>query len=211
MELIDSFIQLISTHQDYCFVIILLILIASGAGFPLSKDAFLIATGVIAALMQSANHYAIEQMLIICIVGVIIGDCIMFYLGRMLSYKIQHIWPFSKMLTPKRFAKLRKYYKHYGIWFILIARFTPIIRIPLYLFCGMSRKIKISLFMLINGIATTFYTSIWVMLGFICASQRELILSYITQIQILFALIVASLIIGLILKKRKFSKHHKST
>ena len=199
LELVDSFIQFITAYQDYTYGVILIILLASGAGLPLSKDAFLIASGIIAGIIQRENHHALTVMLIICITGVILGDCIMFYLGRTLGFRIQRYWPFSRIITPKRFAKLRKYYKHYGIWFIVIARFVPVIRMPLYVFCGMTRKIKFRIFVLINGSVSVVYTSIWVLLGYFFAFQKDQILQYVPGINIIFiscaALLIAVLII----------------
>ncbi len=198
MELIESFVRFITEYQDYSYGVILIILLASGAGLPLSKDALLIASGIIAGIIAPYNENALTLMLLSCIFGVTAGDCIMFYLGRMLSFRIQRYWPFSRIITPKRFAALRKYYRMYGLWFIVIARFIPVIRIPLYIFCGMTRKIKIGFFILINGAVSVIYTVIWVGLGYICTRNRELLLEYIPKINFGFIALALTLILGLL-------------
>ncbi len=165
METVNNLVELIRSYGDAGFIVVFLILCICGLGLPVSKDGLLLSAGVVAGIYSDNHAWALIQGLTLCFLGVIIGDSIMFAEGRVFGPKIQRIWPISRILTPKRFAKIQKYYRRYGLSMLLVGRFTPVIRGPIYIFCGMSRRISYLKFLLINSISSGVYTAILVLAG----------------------------------------------
>ena len=176
-------------YMNYLFVFFILILCGFGAPFP--KDLILVAAGLVSGLKATNVHI----MLVVCITGVVLGDAIMYILGRIFGYRIQKFKPMRKILPPRRFAQVQRQFTKHGIWVVFFARFTPGLRLPIYLSVGMSRRISLLHFLLIDGIASLISVPIWIYLAYYLASNLEELLKKVQLGQSIMHIIAVTIVL----------------
>lgn len=144
-------------------------------------------------------------MCVIGLLGVLIGDSTMFLGGRIFGYRIQRIRTFRKILSPRRFSQIQQKFKKYGLGLLFVARFLPGLRSPIYLVAGMSRRISFITFIIMDGLAAVISVPVWIYLGFFFADNRDLLMSYVHDVQsaIYLGLGILILIIIIIYLKKK--------
>lgn len=189
---------MINSWGNLCYFYVFLILLSCGFGAPLSKDALVISAGIIAGLKDASSLTSLMYMYITVVPGILGGDSITFFLGRIFGPKIQRIKMVRKILSPRHFATLQTMFRKYGIGLILMARFIPMIRGPIYLFCGMTRRVSVIVFEMVNGLATSIYAGIFMWIGFLCARNRHELAAFLYGYRLFIYLILAVLATGII-------------
>jgi membrane protein DedA with SNARE-associated domain len=77
-------------------------------------------------------------MLPACIAGVVIGDCVLYLIGRRWGRKlIETEWVKRRFLPAEKRAQIEKNFHDYGIQVLLGARLMPGIRSPIFIMAGM--------------------------------------------------------------------------
>lgn len=176
-------------YINYLFVFLILIL--CGFGAPIPKDLILVAAGLVSGLKATNVHI----MLAVCIIGVVLGDATMYILGRIFGYRIQKFKPMRKILSPRRFAQVQRQFTKHGIWVLFFARFMPGLRLPIYLSAGMSRRISLLHFLLIDGIASLISVPIWIYLAYYLASNLEELLKKVQLGQSIMHIIAGAIML----------------
>ena len=100
MEVFE-FLMPIFTQYGYWAVFVMLLI--CGFGVPVPEDVTLVTGGVIAGL----GHADVHTMFAVGMAGVLIGDGMMFILGRLFGPRIIKLPLFHSVLTPERFEKAR--------------------------------------------------------------------------------------------------------
>ena len=176
-------------YINYLFVFLILIL--CGFGAPIPKDLILVAAGLVSGLKATNVHI----MLVVCITGVVLGDATMYILGRIFGYRIQKFKPMRKILPPRRFAQVQRQFTKHGIWMVFFARFMPGLRLPIYLSAGMSRRISLLHFLLIDGIASLISVPIWIYLAYYLANNLEELLKKVQLGQSIMHIIAVTIVL----------------
>ncbi len=153
------------------------ILILCGFGLPVPEDITLVAAGLVSGFHATNPHI----MLAICFIGVLLGDGTVYMIGKTMGYKIQKFKPFRKVLPPKRFAQVQKQFAKHGIWVLFFARFMPGLRSPIFLTAGMSHRIPLLHFLLMDGFAALISVPIWIYLGYYCADNIPTLVKYVKE------------------------------
>ncbi|TXH63740.1 MAG: DedA family protein [Tolumonas sp.] len=166
---------LISIFSDYGYLAVFVMLLLCGFGLPIPEDITLVAGGIIAGLGYADVH----TMFAVCMAGVLIGDGIMFTLGHHFGQRILAFAPVRRLVTPQRFAQVQEKFVKYGNWVLFIARFLPGLRSPIFIVAGMSRRISIWRFILMDGLAASISVPVWVYLGDYGAYNRQWLLDMI--------------------------------
>lgn len=192
---------LVSFFVQYGYAAVFAILILCGFGLPVPEDITLVSGGIISGLGYTNPHI----MCIVGLLGVLIGDSTMFLGGRIFGYRIQRIRTFRKILSPRRFSQIQQKFKKYGLGLLFVARFLPGLRSPIYLVAGMSRRISFFTFILMDGLAAVISVPVWIYLGFFFADNRDLLMSYVHDVQsaIYLGLGVLILVVVVIYFKKK--------
>ena len=106
-------------------------------------------------------------MLPVCIFGVVLGDCIIFFAGRWFGpWILSRTWIQKRLLTPEKRAKIEANFEKRGVMILLGARLTPGIRTPVFLMAGVLRM-PVSRFLLadalyaIPGVNLLFWLAYW--------------------------------------------------
>lgn len=138
-------------------------ILATGLGFPMPEELPIITGGAL------ATHGEVRTwiMLPVCILGVIIGDSFLYFIGRFWGSKIVEM-PFirNRLLPPERFASIAANFQKHGVKILLFARLTPGIRAPIFLSAGIL-KLPVMYFLVadgiyaIPGVTLLFFLSYW--------------------------------------------------
>jgi membrane protein DedA with SNARE-associated domain len=143
------------------------------------EDVTLVTGGVIAGLGYANEH----TMFAVGMAGVMVGDGLMFTLGRIYGERIIALPGFRRVLTPQRFDKAREAFEKYGRWVMFVARFLPGLRTPVFFTAGMTRRVSFGTWFLMDGFAAIISVPIWVYLGYYGARNWDWMFSVLRQFQ----------------------------
>jgi len=201
MNLLVTLSDTLMIYGSLSYFLMFLILIACGFGLPLPEDVVLVTGGILVA----AGVCTFKGTLAVTLAGVLIGDGIIFHLGRHFGTRITGRWPFKLFLNEERLVKTRAIFANYGHKVIFIARFMPGLRMPTYLTSG-SFGVPPWKFWLFDSLAAILSVPLWIYVGKVFGENIEQLEKVMKQMQqgilILVALAV-SLLVWVILKKKR--------
>ncbi|EGV36405.1 DedA family protein [Neisseria weaveri] len=164
---------------QYGYAAVFLVLVACGFGVPIPEDITLVTGGVISGLGYANVHI----MVVVGMLGVLVGDGLMFAAGRIYGHKILKVRFIAKIMTPKRYAQVQEKFDKYGNRVLFVARFLPGLRTPIYITAGISRKISYWQFLMMDGFAALISVPVWVYLGDYGAQQTDWLMEKVHQFQ----------------------------
>lgn len=159
--------------------LIFVVLLAAGFGLPLPEDIPLVMGGVLVHRGQ-ANLWV---MILVGYLGIIIGDSIMFMLGRRFGTRVgSKPAPgfFGRIVTPEKRAQVEGLFKKHGEKIVMVARFLPGVRTVTYFTAG-SVGMRYSHFLIYDSIAALASAPIFVVLGYYFGSDIEALLARIAS------------------------------
>lgn len=162
---------LIAFFSSYGYWAVFLVLLACGFGIPIPEDITLVSGGVIAGLSDS--NINVHWMLVVSMLGVLVGDGTMYWLGRIYGEKILRFPLIRKIATPIRFAAVQERFEKQGWKLLFMARFLPGLRAVVYLVSGISHKVSFTKFVLVDFFAAIISVPVWVYLGYYGASNLD--------------------------------------
>jgi membrane protein DedA with SNARE-associated domain len=187
---------LIANCLDFSYLAILLMLIVCGLGVPIPEDLTLLAAGVICALSQSGSApLHLNWMIIICLIGIIIGDSIMFLLGYFLKDKMSDFFIFRSLFNHKYYKVLQRKMSKVGYGFLFTARFLPGVRALIFVISGSSHRINYFLFLLVDFLAALISVPLIVYAGYHFANDLSYIVAVIKRSELLFAAVLIFIIL----------------
>ncbi|MFM7109327.1 MAG: DedA family protein [Planctomycetaceae bacterium] len=115
---------------------IVLFLALTGIGLPIPEEVPIVAAGVASKAGALKWHYALPA----CLVGALLGDSLMYAIGRFFGARIlkAHPW-WSGFLTNEREKTIENLITKHGIKAFFVARFLVGLRSPFYLTAGILR------------------------------------------------------------------------
>jgi membrane protein DedA with SNARE-associated domain len=150
------------------------LLLAAGFGFPLPEDVPLIAGGVLAWLASPLESPTLSGMLTdpglqgmvaVGLAGILVGDSVIYWAGRVLGRRVAEVWPFRTLITPEKLERVERLLRKRGKIVVVVARFLPGLRAPTYFTVGHSR-LPFWEFLVFDGLAAVVSAPLWVCLGF---------------------------------------------
>lgn len=159
MELFDTVIRFLQRGEAP--YLIFFIMVSCGLGMPLNGDLIMLFLGT----MSGLGKFNLLLLIILCTLGIFIGDAIMHLIGRQVGIKIFRMWPFYKIATPKRIFKALKFSKRYGSKVVFLARFLPGTRCVTVLTSGVF-KVPYPKFLLMNFLGLALYCPILISFGY---------------------------------------------
>ncbi len=137
------------------------LLLLAGFNIPVSEDAMLFISAVIA----SKHTDYLPQLFLAVYMGAYLSDLICYSLGRILGPKLFEIKFFANMVPPERIEKIHAFYEKYGIVTLILGRFIPFgVRNGLFLTAGLGQMnfLKFSLSdLLACTISTVFFFTLY--------------------------------------------------
>jgi membrane protein DedA with SNARE-associated domain len=195
---------LLDLFASYGYLAVFLVLLLCGFGLPIPEDITLVAGGIISGLGYTDVH----TMFAVGMAGVLIGDGIMFTIGRLFGDRVLQFRPIARILTKERFEAVQEKFTKYGNWVLFVARFLPGLRSPIFLTAGMSRRIPYWRFLLLDGLAALISVPVWVYLGHFGAANIDQLMVWVHRGQygILAVLALLALVLGGLWYRRKRRK-----
>ena len=172
MRLLEELIDLFAEHD---YLAVFLVLLICGMGVPIPEDITLVAGGVISGLGYSNVH----AMFGVGMAGVLLGDLIMFMIGRHYGESALRIRWVAWLVTPARRELVQRKFDRYGNRLLFIARFLPGLRSPIFIIAGWSRRVSLLKFLLLDGAAALISVPFWVYLGYYGADNHEWLMQWL--------------------------------
>lgn len=174
MAFLDHLIQLFAVHG---YLAVFVVLLACGFGVPIPEDVSLVAGGIIAGL----GYADVKVMCAVGLAGVLLGDTVVFLIGRHFGTRVLKLRWVAHLLTPRRYAQVQAKFERYGSRLMFVARFLPGLRTAVFLSAGMSQRVSFARFFLLDGFAALISVPVWIGLGYVGAENREWLLAWIQR------------------------------
>ncbi|MCO5144273.1 MAG: VTT domain-containing protein [Oligoflexia bacterium] len=181
---------------------IILLLTASSFGLPVPEEVTLVSVGLLAYLAKNPDRFpppypgaepvSLKGLMFIAFMSVVLSDFLVFLIGKYGGKKLKKKKKWAKFFRSKAFRKAEVWVKRYGYLMSGVFRFTPGLRFPGHMICGMM-GVPIWAFLAVDGMAALLSvpTQIWLV-----AQYGEEILAFMKQFKIaLFIVIIISLAI----------------
>lgn len=189
----------------YTFIVVMMLL--SSVGLPIPEEATLVSVGVLAYMganpdlypppYAGAPHVHPKTAALIAFLAVFFADFLIFSIGRFFGRRIFDWKPIRKVLSEEGRIKIEEWTHKYGAYACGIFRFTPGLRFPGHLACGML-KFPAWKFALIDGIAAGISVPTQILL---LAYYGEPILKFLKQFKIVVLCLLVIVAIYFIYKR----------
>lgn len=194
MERLFEFLTDLSGGVAY--LIIFGILVACGLGFPLPEDIPLIATGYLIWDRTLTWFGGIAVTLL----GVVIGDSILFFIGQRLGLKILNKQK-KTLFSPKRVGRAKAYFRKYGAKVVFFARFVVGLRSVVFFMAG-AMHMDFKTFISLDFLAALISVPLWIVGGFylgtIFGDEISSLLLKLKEIKFVITTVILVLVVGVI-------------
>jgi membrane protein DedA with SNARE-associated domain len=181
--------ELVVFFSNYGYIAVFLVLVACGFGLPIPEDITLVSGGVICGLASGLIN--VHTMVVVSLLGVLIGDSAMFMLGRLLGPKVKKLPLLKHVFTEKIYNRMQDKCHRYGNRILFVARFLPGLRAPIFITAGISRKVSLMKFLIMDGSAALISVPIWVYAGYYFSHDLDELVEWIHQSEAFIAAVVA--------------------
>ncbi len=185
MELLVSLSETLIGYGHFAYLAMFLILIACGFGLPIPEDIVLVTGGILVA----AGVCQLNLVIFVTLAGVLIGDGIIFHMGRHFGPRVTSKWPMKLFLNPARLEKTKAIFEKNGEKVIFMARFMPGFRMPIFLTSG-SFGVKPWKFWVFDGVAALISVPTLVYAGDKFAENLEYLENLLREIQLIILLVL---------------------
>ena len=189
MDFLETLISFFTLHG---YIAVFAVLMICSIGIPIPEDISLVAGGVIAGL----GFADVRVMCVVGLAGVLLGDAVMFLIGRYFGARALRLRWVAALLTPRRYAQVQEKFERYGNRLMFVARFLPGMRTAVFLSAGMTQRVTFLRFLLFDGFAALLSVPFWIFLGYYGAENREWLLAWIKHGQSSVAVLAGLIIAG---------------
>jgi len=139
-------------------------------GFPFPEDAVLLLSGAVA----SQGVINVMPAIYVAYVGVVIGDLLLYYIGRRYGTKLVCHSRFKKILTEERLARATKWFHRWGNSLVFFGRHLVGVRAQIFLCAGVL-KFPAGRVVLYNCLSALLGVPLMVALGYLFGKNLPLI------------------------------------
>lgn len=190
MDLLVDFI--LNFYGPTPYFIVFLILMLCGVGLPIPEDIILLAAGLLA-------FYGVTQvwlMIAVSLLGVVIGDSLIFYLGSHYGRRLTKQWLFHRLLPDDRLEWVRRQFEKRGDRLLFAARFMPGFRAPMFFSAG-TLHVPYRKFLIYDGGAALISVPAIIGAVYYFGDQLDVVVGIVKRVEhgILFVIVAALLAI----------------
>ncbi|MFK7872420.1 MAG: DedA family protein [Oligoflexales bacterium] len=178
-DLLLRLVEFLMPYGNLTYTLQFAVLVACGFGFPMPEDIVLVSGGILAS--QGITDF--WTTVLICMLGVFVGDGIVFFIGRSMGPRIKETRLFQAGMTPEREKKVAHWFNKYGGAVVFLGRFAPGLRMPLFLTAGTYGVSPFKFFML-DGAAAIISVPVWIWVGEFFGSNLDALRDVIQQLQV---------------------------
>jgi membrane protein DedA with SNARE-associated domain len=179
-------VTIVSTYlEHFTYAGLLVVLVLCGLGLPVPEDAVLLTGGFLAH--RGVVDYPVA--LAISFVGVITGDCSLFFLGRRFGTGLLRYFGLMHPGSQRSIARMRAFMDRHGHRAVFYGRFLAGLRALVYLSAG-SLGVPVSRFLMYDLLGAAISVPLVVSLGYLFGGEIERMLRYLGGVQRVLLIIV---------------------
>lgn len=181
------------------YVALFLLLMGGAIGLPIPEDIPLILAGILVHRGQAD----LQLIFVICYVGILLGDIIIYFVGRRIGPAIfNKPWVRARMSDSKiKWVRLRL--EKRSLVTIFIARHLFYLRTVTFLTCGAVRM-HFTRFLLADAVAALVSAPIMIAIGYLGSERYEEIVHFLRQVKYLSVVLgILALCVGIYIYRRK--------
>lgn len=211
-----EFFQGYAYQPMYVYGLITLFMFASSFGLPVPEELVLVTSGLVAYMAHNPAEYPppypgaegvnVYTLAVVCFFAVFMSDLTVYFIGKFFGGKIIKTRFFQKQVAGRGFDIINNWFQKYGGLACGIFRFTPGLRFPGHLSCGLL-GIPLWKFALIDGTAALISVPTQVLL---VASFGGVILDNVARYK-LYAVAVLGILGAIWLIRRIYLKKFKKS
>lgn len=206
VAIIDFFAQY--AYQPYLvYTFIVAFMTASSFGLPIPEEMTLVSAGLVAYMARNPADFPpptsdavgvnLVVLSVVCYIAVLGSDLFIYFLGKYFGQKIIRTKFFNNNIGQERFNKINKIFNKYSYWACGLFRFTPGIRFPGHMSCGLM-GIPLWQFLLVDGIAALISVPTQVIA---VAFYGEVILAKLREFKLILVAVIGAVILIYLLKR----------
>lgn len=200
LETIETWLYTVGGNAPY--LIIFLVLLATGFGFPLPEDVIVLVAGYLCGI-GAADPWLMLAMVFATIMG---ADAAIFYLGRRYGHHVSSIPILNRYITPERLIRMENQLRKHGGKFIFVARFMPGVRTAAMFAAGVL-KVRYVTFVLYDGAAAGISVPLIFLAAYFGADHIQAVKHYVAQSQFAVGMIALGIALAVVIwyfrRKRK--------
>jgi membrane protein DedA with SNARE-associated domain len=185
--------ELLELLRRYGYQLIFANLFLEAIGFPLPAAIILLSAGAMCAVGWFKIYWAIP----IAISGMLIGDVLMYFLGRSTGWAILSLLCRISLNPESCIIKSARTFYHRGKTTLLFCKFLPGLNTVAPPLAG-SLNMRLGQFVSFDALGVTFYISFYTLLGFFFSRQLERIGQGLTEAQTIVSWVLAAGLVGYI-------------
>ncbi len=126
---------------------VIFLLTASSFGLPIPEEVTLVSVGLLGYLASNPDKFpppfpgaspvSVPALMVVCFFAVFGSDALVFFIGKYGGKKLKKRPGWKKFFRSRAFRKAEVWSKHYGAIMSGVFRFTPGLRFPGHMICGM--------------------------------------------------------------------------
>jgi len=142
-----AFFSQYAYQPGFVYGFIVCFMLASSFGFPVPEELVLISAGLVAYMSHNPDQYPppypgaegvqVVTLCIVCFLAVLGSDSLVYFIGKFFGARIIKTKFFQKQVAGEGFNKINSFFQKYGGLACGIFRFTPGLRFPGHLSCGL--------------------------------------------------------------------------
>lgn len=206
-EALMTFFSQYAYQPYYVYGFITIFMFASSFGFPVPEELVLISSGLVAYMAHHPEQFPpptpgavgvdVTTLAIVCFLAVFLSDLIVYLIGKFFGGKIIKTKFFQKQVAGKGFDTINRWFQKYGGFACGIFRFTPGLRFPGHMSCGLL-GIPVWKFVLIDGAAALISVPTQV---YFVATYGKVILDKIAEFKLIVGILVAAIFVIWLIRK----------
>ncbi|MFN8790860.1 MAG: DedA family protein [Bdellovibrionales bacterium] len=195
---IFQFLSQYAYEPQWVYLAVVGMMLASGFGFPLPEEVTLISVGVLAFMGSRPDLFPpppgdvtpvnMHHAAIVAFLAVMMSDFLIYAIGRLWGRRILYHPRMRKLVSEESLRKVEAWTHRYGMVAVFVFRFTPGVRFPGHLVCGIM-KLKLWKFLSVDGFAAAISVPTQI---YLLAIYGEPILKFLQEVK-LFILGLAAL------------------
>lgn len=182
IETIETWLYTVGNNTPY--LIVFLVLLATGFGFPLPEDVIILVAGYLCGI-GSADPWLMFPMVFVTIMA---ADAVIFYLGRRYGHHVSSIPILRRYITPERLLRMEHKLVKHGGKFIFVARFMPGVRTAAMFAAGVL-KVRYVTFLLYDGAAAALSVPLIFFAAYFGADHIQRVKHFVAQSQFAIGLL----------------------
>ena len=186
---------------------ITIFMFASSFGFPVPEEIVLITSGLVAFMAHHPDRFPppypgaegvnVFTLALVCFLAVFLSDLIVYLIGKFFGAKIIKTKFFQKQVAGRGFDTINTWFQKYGGWASGLFRFTPGLRFPGHLSCGLL-GIPVWKFVLIDGFAALISVPTQI---YLVSTYGEIILDKLAEFKIYLGILLGIIFVLWLIRK----------